>query len=58
METRMHKIGLSCAISIPLERFQNGIFSISGNSSDEKNVKFPYLSVFFKQDLYEKEGVQ
>ena len=54
----MHKIGLSCAISIPLERFQNGIFSISGNSSDEKNVKFSRLSVFFKQDLYEKEGVQ
>ena len=38
MDTQMHKIGVSCDISIAVERFQFGIVPISGNVSNEKNV--------------------
>ena len=34
----MHKIGVSCDISIAVERFQFGIVLISGNVSNEENV--------------------
>ena len=38
MNTQMRKIDISCVISIALERFQNGIFLISGNFGDEKTM--------------------
>ena len=33
----MQKIGIPCAISIAVERFQNRIFLINGNFRDEKS---------------------
>ena len=38
MGTQTHKIDISCVISIAVERFRNGIFSISGHFCDEKNM--------------------
>ena len=34
----MHKIGISCAISIAVERFRNGIFLINENFWDEIDI--------------------
>ena len=34
----MHKIGISCAISIAVERFRDAIFLINGNFRDEKII--------------------
>ena len=54
-QIRKSKInGISCAISLTVERFGNTFFN-KWKFRDEKNIILP--SVLFRQDVHEKEGV-